>query len=145
MMGHMRTMRGALQRKLKANISLKHPILSWMLIDAGQLLTRLTQGEDGLTPFQRVESKAFEQDLPEVGNSLWSPLQNKAGMREDRGKLMPRCARAVYLGLVPMSTELFLLQPGVLVNAWGGPPSTRIRPMGHGGGEGHHALRFWRH
>ena len=95
MMGQMRNIRGALQRKLKANIPLKPPVLSWMVTYAGQLITRFAQGEDGLTPFQRVSGKAFKQQLPELRESVWRPLHNKAGRSDDRGKCMLRWALAV--------------------------------------------------
>ena len=117
-MGQLRTMKTALESRIGAKLPLTHPVMDWMTEYAGQLLARFGTGHDGRTPYERLRGKPFNLPLPEFAETVWKPAQKKNVRREERGKLNPRWSKAIYLGLVPMSTEVFL---------WDGERITKAR------------------
>ena len=77
-MGQLRTMRAALERKLACKIPLDHPVMAWMTTHAAQLLSRFQVGHDGHTPHERLRGKPFKVALPEFGETVWRhhPVKN---------------------------------------------------------------------
>ena len=57
--GHVRTLKMGLERRLKRRIPPNHPILTWLVRHAADLLTYRVRGEDGKTPYQRVRGATF--------------------------------------------------------------------------------------
>ena len=49
----------ALQKRLNATISGNHPIVSWMVIRAAQMLNTLEVGHDGRTAYERLKGKPY--------------------------------------------------------------------------------------
>ena len=96
-MGQLRTMRAALERKLACNIPLDHPVMARMTTHAAQLLSRFQVGHDGHTPHERVRGKPFKVALPEFGETGWRHLPVKLCLE-----------KATFLGLTPMTNEFYL-------------------------------------
>ena len=116
--GQLRTMRDALQDRLGCRLPLDHPVISWMTSYAARLLSLFNVGHDGHTAYERLRGKKFNTPLPEFGEVVWRKLQQKTVAKEDRGKLQPRWTRAVFIGLVPMSNEMWLWEADKVVKAW---------------------------
>ena len=87
-MGQLRTMRAALERKLACKIPLDHLVMAWMTTYAVQLLSRFQVGHDGHTPHERLRGKPFKVALPEFGERVWRHLPAAKNVhRDERGKL----------------------------------------------------------
>ena len=116
-MGQLRTMKAALERRLSCELPVNHPIMAWMTTYAGQLLSRFLVGHDGHTPYERLRGKPFRVALPEFGETVWRHFAQKRVPREESGKLRARWEKAIYLGLVPMTNEFYLWTGDAVVRA----------------------------
>ena len=107
--GQIRTMRLALGQHLGCRLPLDHPIMSWMTEYAARLLSLFNVGHDGRTAYERLRGKKFVAPIPEFAEMVWAPETFKKNVpREHRGKLRSRWRRAVYLGMVPMTAEMYV-------------------------------------
>ena len=82
-----------------------HAITTWMASHAANLLTRFCVGHEGRKACERLRGKPYRIGLPEFAETVWRPLVRKGSRQEAAGKLEPRWAKAVFLGLVPLTPE----------------------------------------
>ena len=63
MEGIVRTLKHELEERLQWKLDVHHPVFSWLVEHAADLLTKFQTGEDGLTPFERLRRKAYRGDF----------------------------------------------------------------------------------
>ena len=90
-----------------------------MVTHAANLLSRFGVGHDGKTPYERLRGKKYEGQLPEFAETVWRHFPTKNVKKDDRGKLRVRWGKAIFLGMVPMSTEVYLWDGARVVKARG--------------------------
>ena len=101
-----RTMFDALKLRYKVEIPSDHPILKWLILHAGALLTRFMVGNDGKTAFERERGKKYRRSLPEFGETVhYMPLRRK---ESKRNKLDPRLKDGIFLGIREANDEMFI-------------------------------------
>ena len=66
-----RTMKDALETRIRMTIPPDHTVLTWMLRRAGALQRRCTVGEDGKTPQQRIKGLSSTRPMAEFGEKVW--------------------------------------------------------------------------
>ena len=91
--GHLKTMRSALQERIGFKIPVIHPVLTWLVEHAANVLTWLARGKDGRTAYQRVRGRPFNGKLLLFGESCRSKCRSREPL-EGRD----RWTQAVYLG-----------------------------------------------
>ena len=70
--GQIRSMKSALDMRYKTKISVEHPVVTWMCVQAGYLLNRLEVGRDGKTAYERSKGKRAKVLGVEFGKKvLW--------------------------------------------------------------------------
>ncbi len=72
--GHIRTLKLALEARLKVTIPVEHPMMKWVFRNAASLLTRFEVGHDGLTPLRRVTGSNWTGAVYEIGGVLMGKL-----------------------------------------------------------------------
>ena len=65
--GHMRTLRSDLESRLGYRVPVRHPLMSWLVRHAANLVTWNAKGHDGLTAYQRVRAREFRTRLMTFG------------------------------------------------------------------------------
>ena len=79
-----------IEEKLKAVIDNKHVLLPWLVMHAGEIITRYTTVHDGKTAYQRIKNK-----------------RPKGNHR--RNKLIPIHQFGLFAGIAPRTGELMVL------------------------------------
>ena len=65
-----RVMRHALEARLGANINGNHPVITWLIEHAADVLNKYSIGEDGKTPYERVKGNTYTADEVEFGERV---------------------------------------------------------------------------
>ena len=109
--GHVRTIRDALQRRIRVEIPSDQAIIAWMVEYASVLLNRYEVGKDGKTAYERLrgwKSKVLGVEFGEIVHFRRAPI----GDRKD--KLDSFWEDGVYLGHRTVSGEsIIVTQRGV--------------------------------
>ena len=92
-----------LEEMHKIDIPQDHPILTWAVEYAGQMLTRGQISKvDGLTGYERRKGKPYRRALPEFGEAImYMPVKGNK-----KNKLEDRFVSGIYVGLVERSNEI---------------------------------------
>ena len=112
---HLRTLKLALESRLKVEIDDNLPIVQWMIEHAVFLLNKFGVGPDGMTPFERLTGRKWKRPVLEVGEVCLAKL---AIRRDNRGarrvahhksghrmKLKSRSIDAVWVGQIARTGE----------------------------------------
>jgi hypothetical protein len=108
-----RTMKGALQRRLGVAIETSHPVMTWMIEHAAGLISRYLVGHDGRTAYQRHTGKKCREDIREFGESV---LYKKRFARKP--SLQERWAIGTWIGKRWSTSEhVIVAEDGNVVHA----------------------------
>ena len=102
--GQIRTLKAQLEHRIGQAIAMDSPILPWLVMHAGANLNRFSQGKDGYTAHRRLRGRAFNRPVTEFGECVWYYKPNK----KQRGKIEPRWADGVFLGIREESGEVII-------------------------------------
>ena len=91
---HVRVLKHGLEQRLGIKIKASHPVLSWIVEHAADLLSKYQAGDDGRTPYERLKGKRFSGTEVEFGEKIHHKYR-KAVMNH---KLEPRWGEGFYLG-----------------------------------------------
>ena len=59
-----------LEQRLGAQVSGSHPLTTWIVEHASDLLNKFLKGDDGKTPYQRLRGKTFQGTTVEFGERV---------------------------------------------------------------------------
>ena len=84
--GIVRTLKHELEERLQWKLDVHHPVFSWLVEHAADLLTKFQTGEDGLTPFERLRRKEYRGEALDFCAKVWHrvPGKLKGGVMEWR-------------------------------------------------------------
>ena len=97
-----RVMKSALERRIRKEIPTKVAIVTWMIRQAGILLSRFEISKDGRTAYERLRGKRSNRETLEFGEKVHFLMQ---GARGSVGKINSAWMEGVYLGMREESTE----------------------------------------
>ena len=81
-----------------------HPILPWLIEEAGAILSRCTVGKDGRTPQERLKGKKSVRPLAEFGECIWyKPLG-----KDNKNKMDEQWRPGVWLGVLRQTEEVLV-------------------------------------
>ena len=110
----LRTMKLALENRVKVKILDELPIMQWALEHASFLINRFSVGKDGMTPYERTTGRRWRRPLLEFGESVMAKLslqrRNKGHVRKLKRKLAPRAIPAVWVGQVGRTGEHIVIK-----------------------------------
>ena len=102
--GQIRTLKAQLEHRIKLPVPDDHALLPWLISHAGATMNRYSVGKDGATPYKRLKGRSFQRPIAEFGECIWY-LKHKTSQR---GKLQPRWASGVFLGIREESGEIIV-------------------------------------
>ena len=91
-----RAVRLGLEQRLGAQVSGSHPLTTWIVEHASDLLNKFLKGDDGKTPYQRLRGKTFQGTTVEFGERVHY-LENIKGAAR-MNKLEGKWSEGFYLG-----------------------------------------------
>ena len=112
---HVRVLRLALANRVGVKFGAKHPVTSWLVAHAADLISKFQVGKDGKTSYERARGKPFTKELVEFGECVFY----RAGKLDVRHKLEPRWQEGVFLGLCWRTGAAFVGTPEDVVMAHG--------------------------
>ena len=93
-----RTLKVALETKLKQRLPSSHPITAWLVEHTSWVLNRFQRGSDGRTPYDRLHGRAGHERVCEFGEMvMWSvpkKLRSKLDQRWGYGMCLGRSLRS---------------------------------------------------
>ena len=102
-----RTLKLCLEDRIKAKIPSGHPVLEWLIMYTGTLMTKChVSGEDLQTGYQRLHGEPAQDRVPEFGGVVYFFVPNKY-----RSKWDARWRVGVYLGRSWNSDQNFIGLP----------------------------------
>ena len=81
---HVRVIRRGLEQRLGLKLSGKHPLTSWLVEHAADLLSRFQVGDDGRTGYERPKGKKCKQEVAEFGEKVRYQYNLKAKAKDDK-------------------------------------------------------------
>ena len=90
----LRTMRAALQGRLKMQIPMRHPIMQWVMENVGSVMNHYVMGNDGLTAYQRLHGRRADSKAVEFGEHVFYHVPKKL-----RSKMQLRWRIGIYMGV----------------------------------------------
>ena len=97
-------MKIALEGTLQERIGPDHPILPWLIEEAGVILSRCTVGKDGRTPQERLKGKKSTRPMAEFGECIWyKPLG-----KDRNNKMDEQWRSGVWLGVFRQMEEVLV-------------------------------------
>ena len=104
----------ALERRVKAKLDPKLPLLHWMVVHSVETINRFLVGADGRTPYYRLYNKHFTGKLLEFGEMVWAKPMRKSPRKRS---LKPRVVPGIWLGIHPKTGEhrVALLEGGPVI------------------------------
>ena len=105
-----RTLRLALQKRVGCRIPVGHPIMTWMVKHAGELISKYQLNRDGKTAYYKVFGKPCKDVIVEIGEEVHYRVSEV-----DTGSLDSRWESGIWLGTRWRSMEHHIGTPdGVL-------------------------------
>lgn len=102
----LRTLKIALERRIKKRINSEHPAFAWLIEWATTILNRYVKGASGQTPYRMVTGKETKRPIAEFGERvLYMKLQNSTVLK---GKIEERYHQGIWLGLRQKSDEALI-------------------------------------
>ena len=100
-----RVMKSALDNRYNIAVDGAHPIITWLVLHAGTLITHHGIGRDGKSPYHLVKGRDSNKCLYEFGECVqYKPL----GKDKHRYKLDPKLYDGIFLGMNSKSGEYFV-------------------------------------
>eukprot|EP00971_Amphidinium_carterae_P224186 4448201-Amphidinium_carterae.4 len=97
-----RVLAHSLQELHKVELHPRHPVLSWMVMQAACSMSRGQIGLDGRTPHERLRGTPYKRLLPPFGEVVLARDDSK------ESRVQQRWHRKLYLGTVPKSNYLYV-------------------------------------
>lgn len=91
-----RVLRRGLEQRLGLKLSGKHPVMSWLVEHAADLLSRYQVGDDGRTGYERLKGKKCKQEMVEFGEKVHYRYNPKAKAKDE--KLEVKWGEGFFLG-----------------------------------------------
>ena len=104
-----RVLKLGLQRRISSFVPTMHPIMTWLIQHAGDMLSKLEVGADGRTPYERLRGKRYRGEVVEFGSIVHYRVSG--ALQPGRGKLEPRWREGVWLGKRWESDEHLISTP----------------------------------
>ena len=101
-----RTHKLALEDKVKAKVSVKHPIFAWLVEFAADLYNKHQVGRDGKTAMQRLRGKSCIQSSVEFGSAVMFRVVGKV----NGGDMHERWHSGIFLGKKAGSEENLVMK-----------------------------------
>ena len=99
--GIVRTHKLALENKLNRRIPSRHPIMTWLVEHAVDMMNKFQVGSDGRTPYERIRGKKYQGEVVEFGRRVFHMHPGKhAG-----GAMVERWGKGIFLGKLWNSDE----------------------------------------
>ena len=106
--GMVRTLRIAIELETSRHIGVKHPIVPWMVRQAGQLVTQTTVRSNGRTAYENIKGYHSVTPVAEFGESvIFLHLKTK----KSPGKFEDKWREGVWLGVTLTSGESIVGTP----------------------------------
>ena len=96
--GMFRTTKLCLESRIGKYVPIDHPVIPWMLEHVCLLLNVLVRGEDGITPWQRVRMRPFNQRLLGFGESVLYRYPSKGPLSQPDGNTGALGAEGSFMG-----------------------------------------------
>ena len=96
--GMFRTLKLCLEARLGKYVPTCHPVVAWLLEHACTVLNAKSRGPDGLTPWERVKGRAFNQRLLAFGECILHKLPTKGPRSQPDGNMGTKWDDGVFLG-----------------------------------------------
>ena len=96
--GLFRTLKLCLEQRLGKYISTGHALMPWMLQHTGMLLNAKARGPDGLTSWERIKGRRFNQHVLGFAETILYKLPNKGPRANPDGNMGTRWLEGVFLG-----------------------------------------------
>ena len=96
-----RTHKLALENKLKRKVPSRHPIMTWLVEHAVDMLNKYSVGSDGETPYERIRGKAYHGEMFEFGRKVYHMHPGKPS----GGSMKERWGIGIFLGKLWKSDE----------------------------------------
>jgi hypothetical protein len=106
-----RTLKLALQARIKRKIPQKHAMMTWLVEHAGDCITKWQANHDGKTSYQRLMGKPCSEESLELGEMVNYKLPS-----EDLGDLDGRWSSGVWLGKRWKSAEHLVHENGEVIH-----------------------------
>ena len=105
--GQIRTLRDALEDRIKLKLNADDCVIPWLIQNAGEIISNFSVGPDGKVPFQRVRGRKMRRELVEFGEMVhWMPADQL-----HRGKFEARWHNGIWLGVRPQTSEVLIGTP----------------------------------
>ena len=112
--GMVRTMKLALEKKIKTFIPATHALMTWIVEHAAETINRYQVGVDGRTAYERLKGKKYNGEVFEFGQMVFHRFPGVV----KGGSMEPRWDHGIWLGKSPKSDEhLICMENGSLVKA----------------------------
>ena len=112
---HLRTVKLALEYRLKVDIRDDLPIMQWALEHAVFLLNMFHTGSDGMTAYERLTGRKWRRPLVEFGEKVLAKLKIKVRqrgeVRKQKRKMAAKCVEAVWVGQLRRTGEHIVILP----------------------------------
>ena len=72
-----------------------HPVTSWLISHAGDMITKFQVGKEGKTGFERARGKTYRHEVVEFGERVFY----RSGKLDNSRKIEPRWSDGIFLGL----------------------------------------------
>ena len=99
----LRTMKSALENRIKALVPCSHPVIAWMVMHVADVITKFSVNKTGQTPYEELHGKRALERRCEFGERIYYSVPKKA-----RAKRNLRWEIGIYLGHMHSSNELFV-------------------------------------
>ena len=111
---HARTLKLALEARLKIAIPENSPIMDWIIEHSAFLTNKFSVGHDGMTPHERLTGQKWRRPLVEIGEMVHAKLviKNKRQGKEKKNKkkFAPRSILAVWVGQIARTGEHIVIK-----------------------------------
>ena len=101
--GQLRTLKVALESRLKARMSSSHPVMQWFVEHTAFVLNKYALGSDGKTPYGRLHGREGRERMCEFGERIQWYVPKKM-----RSKLDQRWRYGIFLGRSMSSDQNFI-------------------------------------
>ena len=99
--GMTRTMKLALEERLKVKIPSIHPIMTWLVQHGADTLTKFVVGSDGRTGYERAKGKTYKGECVEFGSCVFHRIPgDPVG-----GSMEPRWELGIWIGKTRKNDE----------------------------------------
>ena len=106
--GLFRTLKLCLEARLGKYISTNHALIPWLLQHTCTLLSAKTRGSDGLTSWERIKGRQFDQLLLGFGETVLYKLPSNGPRANPDGNMGTRWLEGIFLGFSRSSNSYII-------------------------------------